>query len=1292
MIREEAKRIIKDTFENSFNKQKFSYFIKNLLKDGFEIKEFSRSGQYIKTAFKDQINKFERIGKYTDNEGNVIDILTVELINANSVERARTSQRNFIRWYLNGSMGDQLKDAALVAFYHPENSDWRFSFIKMQYSLDKKKDEFTPAKRYSYLVGELEHSHTAQLQLIELLRNNELPTLEQLENAFGTETVTARFFKEYNTLFVNLRETIEKTITKDRTVKQEFDNKKIDITALTKKTLGQIVFLYFLQKKGWLGVPVGKPYGTGDKKFLNTLFELSQSKNQNFFNDNLKYLFYDALAIERPKTDKTEKDFYQRFNCKIPFLNGGLFEPLNDYDWKNIDLKIENTLFHNSTLFADNEEGTGILNVFDRYNFTIKEDEPLEKEVAVDPEMLGKVFESLLDVTERKAAGAFYTPREIVHYMCQESLIKFLDTKCNTELNTAIPVHDIETFIRKGIFLIENDLAVENQLAKNIDYQIPVSIRKNAKQLDHALSDVLICDPAIGSGAFPVGLLTEIVNARIILYKLQNPHIANDYDKLEKIIYDYKRHCIHNSIYGVDIDNSAIDIAKLRLWLSLVVDESNYDSIKALPNLDYKIVCGNSLISLPHDIVRNSDLEKEIEKLKNAFFDTFDHDTKIDLRNLINAKIRELLSGAEKFISYKIDFDYKLYFSEVFRKQESAEIKILNAQIDALNKQIEAINKALHLKGDQQIVKLKLVTAQQQIATIELEIKNIEKSISTIYGEINTVNNKIVSEPKNFDYLISAINKNIKQLNDKIAELNKQLQKQNGNEGGFDIVIGNPPYIQLQKNGGELANLYETQKFDAFSRMGDIYCLFYENGIRLLKNSGIECLITSNKWMRAGYGEKLRRFLIEKTKPLKLIDFSGYQVFESATVDTNILLVQKNLNGKSKIDFTACSMNKDFTVNTPINEYFEKNEITISNITSDVWTIGDIQTQNIKQLINKIGKPLKEWEINIYFGMKTGYNEAFYIDENKKNELIAKDKKNTEIIKKVLRGKDIKKYNIEYANIYLLFIPWHFPIQSDNSITGDSEQANAKFQTHFPFVYEHLLKYKKQLSERNKAETGIRYEWYALQRCANTYYNDFFKEKIIYSEIVREPQFYYDTEGYFVDATSFLITGKNLKYLIALLNSKPVSYIFKSFYAGGGLGETGIRYKKAFLEKLPIPKIPQSEQKPFEILVDYILWLNTTGKPQASKFVSNKNIVPFFEEIINMMVYELYFADEMKAKEINVLQFAKFREISNIESDLEKAKIIAEAFDNYTKPDNPIRNRAIKAPVVSDTISLIHSS
>lgn len=510
-----------------------------------------------------------------------------------------------------------------------------------------------------------------------------------------------------------------------------------------------------------------------------------------------------------------------------------------EYDWHNTNITIPDNLFRNNEKNKAGDIGTGVLDVFDRYNFTIKEDEPLDKEVAVDPEMLGKVFENMLDITERKSKGAFYTPREIVHYMCQESLIHYLDNSLNSgsgsyqelgsdqiklfsdsktkkgqakieiehNANITVPKKDIEIFIRKGHFVLENDerVAVKGK-TKTYQYKLPESIRNNADLIDKKLCNIKICDPAIGSGAFPVGLLHELVNAMLVL----KTHLSYDYltKKLKALgfehresvndsryIYRLKRHIIQESIYGVDIDASAIDIARLRLWLSLVVDEDDLDPIETLPNLDYKIVVGNSLIGLPGNAMRDLEVEAQLEKLKEKFYNITNEKEKKELRQQINDKIRELLDSAEQFVSYKIDFDFKLFFSEVWREK-----------------------------------------------------------------------------------------------------------------GGFDIVIGNPPYVSGKDLDNEFKQFAKTYYSTAQGQF-DLFSLFIERAIVILNSSGIHSFIIPDSFMGRSTFEVSRKYFIEKTNPKIFLHFSD--AFKSATVSSFIYVTTKEKK-ESKITFYSTDKLEDW--------------------------------------------------------------------------------------------------------------------------------------------------------------------------------------------------------------------------------------------------------------------------------------------------------------------------------------------------------------------------------------------
>src|SRR6266496_2944524 len=523
MDQTQAKRTVVETFTREFDRDRYLRFIQNLLNhlDASAKRRLRQAGPYIKKAFQDKIRSFERVGTYTDLNGQTLDVLIVKLQKETTLERARTFQRNFVADYLAAGHGKD-KDAVLAAFVSPTEEDWRFSFIKLEYLLEetesgqiKEHRELTPARRLSFLVGTNEQSHTAQKQFLSLLQNDlSDPALSEIEEAFQIEKVTKEFFGRYRDLYTGLRQELDHLVKKDEKLKKEFQSRTTDseefVANFSKKLLGQIVFLYFLQKKGWFGVGRDEEWGSGNKQCLRHLFsnrfELGgksgkSSRSVNFFNDILEPLFYEALA--KPK----DYDFYSRFHCKIPFLNGGLFEPIFDYNWVHTDILLPDTLFSNEEPTDEGDFGTGILDVFDRFNFTVNEAEPLEKEVAVDPEMLGKVFENLLPENERKGKGTYYTPRVIVHYMCQQGLINYL---ANHLADYSVSRSQLETFIHMGERFGDFEASPTQNHQNKL---LPEEIRENAKRIDELLEDITVCDPAIGSGAFPVVMMQEIVRA-----------------------------------------------------------------------------------------------------------------------------------------------------------------------------------------------------------------------------------------------------------------------------------------------------------------------------------------------------------------------------------------------------------------------------------------------------------------------------------------------------------------------------------------------------------------------------------------------------------------------------------------------------------------------------------------------------------------------------------------------------------------------------------------------------------
>lgn len=498
MDKQQAQAIIKNTFESPFDKVRFTNFIKDLLNRIDESKAFHAHG-YVKEGFRGVIKTYERIGTYHSTDDKKIDIIIVYLQKGFSLDHARVTQKNFAGRYL---ADRDNKHAGLFAFVSPEESDWRFSLVTIDYEIVQSKagnwkgrEKFSQARRWSFLVGKNENSHTAQSRLVSILANDKQdPTLKEIEQAFDIETVTKEFFLKYRELFLHTKEELDRVVEKDPKIKADFESKGVDTVNFSKKLLGQIIFLYFLQKKGWFGVGRDDDWGTGSKHFLRELFEKKHGDYKNLFNDILEPLFYDALRNDRSHDD----GYYSRFNCKIPFLNGGLFDPIGNYDWVHIDILLPNKLFSNQTKTKEGDDGTGILDVFDRYNFTVKEDEPLEKEVAIDPELLGKSYEKFNAIRPdnyaefkkalksgrkgeenkfNKKFGVYYTPREIVHYMCQQSLINYLDTTVNTHKESIIT----KPAVQKKIFGPQNPV----QQTLTLDSYKPIIPKKDIEKLIH---------------------------------------------------------------------------------------------------------------------------------------------------------------------------------------------------------------------------------------------------------------------------------------------------------------------------------------------------------------------------------------------------------------------------------------------------------------------------------------------------------------------------------------------------------------------------------------------------------------------------------------------------------------------------------------------------------------------------------------------------------------------------------------------------------------------------------------
>lgn len=1190
MQKKEAAQLIESTFNQAFDEARFTLFIKNLLNDVDTNKRNEYSGNLIKDAYKEHVSSYKRIGKYIDPDGEAMDVLIVKLHDQSKLDKARTALRNFVITHLDSFE----KDYALVAYYSASDggADWRFSYVKLEYRTEvkggkiKQRKELTPAKRYSFLVGEHEKAYTAKSQLLPLLQNvYNNPTLEQLEGAFSIETVTDEFFEQYKLLFGKLVEQFEK----DTVLQTELSTSNIETTRFAKKLLGQIVFLYFLQKKGWLGVDKTAAWGTGDRRFLQSLFDKADNQDVNYFGEFLQPLFYEALAKEHQ--DEGVNGYYSRLNSRIPFLNGGLFEA--DYNWSTANITIPNTLFRNDEVLKSGDLGTGILDVFDRYNFTIKEDEPLEKEVAVDPEMLGKVFENMLEVTERKSKGAFYTPREIVHYMCQESLIHYLDNSINNYAATyqelgngqlaivppskkgqqllaqehtdiKVPKHDLEEFIRKGFFALENDQRVisEGKETKTYKFQLPETVRTHADALDHYIADIKICDPAIGSGAFPVGLLLELVNAQLVLRQYLSPaYFEKKLNTLgltkaqfeaneTRYTYRLKRHTIQESIYGVDIDASAIDVARLRLWLSLVVDEEDLDNIEALPNLDYKIVCGNSLIGLPEGYEPR--WLDELEDIKEQFFICSNNEEKIELRNQINEKLYGYLENSKKSMGYHIDFDYKLFFSEVWREK-----------------------------------------------------------------------------------------------------------------GGFDVVIGNPPYIKVQNLEMKQKEIFKKLYVSA-TKSYDIYVLFDERGHKLLNNHGYVTFIQPNKFFNADYGIGIRNYIANTSSLKSVVDFQFFQVFSTATTYTCIFSLTKRVSKTIEyITFHSKEVNKQFfelssgnklkTLVSHENADFLKNES---------WVFASKIQKNIFETLEKKNNSLSFYAKKIFVGLQTNADPIYILEKRENgfyskflNEIIQLE---NGFLKPLLKGSEIRRYAISNLKFHLI-LPYNAGLLIDEVVLQDE----------YPLTYAYLKKCEKALREREKGKMNHQ-NWYAFVYPKNLELFD--SLKIMTQVLANKASMVVDESKnhYFVgggNAGGYGITLKDntldYYYLVSLLNSSALDYYLQGHSSKFQNGYYS--YAKRFIEKLPIKNIDKSDQELFITLSRYIHFLKKIERTRLYE--------TYLEQCLDSAVFELYFQKELKKAGKEILKHLQdLQPITDEMSEEEKLAIIRQEFERLYDPNHPVRN------------------
>lgn len=937
---------------------------------------------------------------------------------------------------------------------------------------------------------------------------------------------------------------------------------------------------------------------------------------ENFKDFNaLNTLFFEVLAKKNNERSKEIKE--DKILGKIPYLNSSLFDktPLeskgHEIKWlDNKSLEIyPKSIFKKDEKYKNKKDFSLLKYLFEflhAYDFTttpkdIKDNKNTSESRLINPSVLGLVFEKLNGYKE----GSFYTPSFITSYMCSESITTIVLDKFNQKYN--IECEDLKE--------LKNYLKNSYKEDKRKEYlQVLLALR--------------ICDPAVGSGHFLVSALNEMVriayelglitslyrhslrleNDEIIIqhtqtgeiFNYKKPHSENDpHHHIQKELFGLKKSIIENCLFGMDINPNSCEITKLRLWIELLKysyyifeEGKNTNALETLPNIDINIKCGNSLISrfsLHDDLKKIPNIKKKIQEYKDLVAQYKDPNplfplNKTDLTNKIQ--------------------DLKTTFSlELKDPKTKAELE------KAIEKHIKKYN--FFALDDKSLLDGLNYFIPSLFGALKLIPKEEEEAFAS-YGRIRALRKKLDDALSGREY------QNVFEWRFEFPE----VLDDEGDFLGFDCIIGNPPYIR-QEQIKDIKPLLQKQYPDFYNSTADIYTYFFALSFNLLKDKGFNAFITSNKYARAKYGAQLRELLLKKTTIVSYMELNALKVFESAAVDTSIMsFIKQDPPKESRFKYYEPTPDDKNDLKSARSLPMKQNALS-----TESFIFANAKFLDLRDKMESVGTPLKDWDIQINYGIKTGANEAFIIPTEKREEILnacetQEERKRTEtLIKPILRGKDIKRYSYEWAGEWV--------INTHNGYT-----SNLKFKIppidieKYPALKAHLDSHYNTIATRSdQGDTP-----YHLRNCA--YLEDFEKEKIVYGEIVQEPRFYLDNGecelGYFyAEATSFILTGEHLRYLLGMLHSKLITFAFKTFYAGGGLGESGYRYKKAFIERLPIPKITPQNQKLAHKITDGAKAI------LALKEKDPKANTQELEKEIDALVYELY---NLTDEEIKIIE------------------------------------------------------
>ena len=1070
-----------------------------------------------------------QIGTIHLDDNHSLALFVIEVADNKNIARNRKGLRDIAAKYID----QDINHGVLVFYYSKKQIDYRLTFISKTTVLNEA-GEFqtkeTASKRYTFLLGGNEPCTTAAIRLYELVKKENV-ILSDVTDAFSVERLNKDFFKGYKDRYKKFCDFLT-------------GNAK-DNRDYVKKLLGRLVFLQFLQKKGWMGVPAGSDaWEGGDKAYMQNLVERYKD-NDRLLSDVLEPLFFYTLNEARPG-DIADSRLGE--NIKIPYLNGGLFDR-DSLDKKDIDFP-----------YAYFQE---LMEFFSEYNFTIDENDPDDAEVGIDPEMLGHIFENLLE--DNKDKGAFYTPKEIVQYMCRETIVQYLKSHVDEQLYPAV-----EALIKNGVVNTE----LQNKKTANVIYNL--------------LRTVKVCDPAIGSGAFPMGILNVLYHARLQLYGFLKS--TDDFSHAK-----VKRDIIQNNIFGVDIEQGAVDIARLRFWLALVVDET---IPQPLPNLDYKIMCGNSqLCRYPLDMpiegvfVEYNRKGKEKASKEGLQWENFTLDT---YKSLVTSYTEEHLNKTtlrSKIAEIKYCFKTTLARGDIKKRQAAERLVSEYEETPMFGERKATLDPDGYKKAKSSLARMKKM-------------------------EEEVLNNKYYqnSFEWRFEY--------------------PQLLDDQGHFTGFDIIIANPPYI---KEGRMSKTFFEPYKKSPYYKgKMDIWYLFACNCIDLLKDNGSLCFIATNNWTTSFGASILRNKVIKETRICKLIDFGAVMMFESASIQTMIMLFNKDkVTDDYSFDYrrliTSNATEKDAIAlldGTSSNSVcfqpmvrrgnYINNSLTFSR-NNDIFTL-------FSSINDKIYLQRKEIAQGIVFpqdilnaknqrllGNQYRVGQGIFVLSDTEIEGLDLSDIECDLIKPYYTTEQIERYRVNPHNIL-----W--------TIYTDSSYKNIYSLDNMPHIKNHLDQFQQIITSDNKP--------YGLHRAREERF--FVKEKIIaLRKSVGRPKFAFCNFPCYVSQTFNMIhTNRvDMKYLTGLLNSKLIEFWLRN---KGKMQGSNFQLDKEPLLQIPIAVPSREMQSLIAKLVDCIILINNVQDVRINKFVSNEYLAKMFELLIDGCVYEIYLGEELHRIGIHV--------------------------------------------------------